>query len=168
MARYLLVAIDDNNVADRLIPKLDSLKGVNCVGLYGKPTKFCDDSCQADVNVSDKRSIFGKKFGWALCPVCHKPRTRFHMLKNLLELENLPARFVDCFFELRIKEPWNNDPVKKYGQAAIDGQRKLNEAAAEKLAKYRQNNTPEKQARRKAARDRRARRKREARNAVRS
>lgn len=166
MARYLLVAIDENDRADKLIPKLDSLRGVTCVALYGKPTKFCDDSCQTDVHVDNRRSIFGARFGWALCPVCHKPRKRFHTFKNLIQLGDLPVRFRDEFLELRIKEPWNNDPVEKYGQAAIDGQRKINEAAAEKMARYRARDTDAQRERRKASRDRRKQRKLAARNSA--
>lgn len=130
MARYLLVMVDNNESADRLRYKLDRVSGIKVVGLFAKPTKFCEGKCQ--VGVQDARSIVGRKFGWRLCPVCHLPKRTFHYLKNLIAPDT-PIRFWDMF--LQINEPWENDPVGKYGAATIEAVRQAASLAGMKIGR---------------------------------
>lgn len=137
MARLMLVSVNDNDKAEKLMAKLDGVDGVKTIGFYGQPTQFCDGTCQVeDMNA---KSVHGRKFGWRLCPVCRKPKTTtFGYLKNLLEMEDLPAQFKDCF--LQIKWPYNNDPVEKYGADTIERQRKVVILAGEKIDRYNRRN----------------------------
>jgi hypothetical protein len=128
MARYVLVMVDNNEVADRLRYKLDRVSGIKVVGMFAKPTKFCEGKCQ--VGNPNARSITGKKFGWRLCPVCHKPRRTFHYLKNLIA-PDVPVRFWDTF--LQINEPWDNDPEGKYGATTIENVRQAGYLAGLKI-----------------------------------
>lgn len=132
MARYLLVSVDDNDRADVLRGRLDSVSGVKVVGLFGKPTNFCDGTCQAgDLNA---KSLTGRKFGWRICPICKKAKKVFHYHNNLIA-PDVPIRFWDCF--LSIREPWDNDPVAKYGEEVIDQVRAATVEAGEKIARLR-------------------------------
>lgn len=150
MARLMLVSVDDNEKALKLMARLDGVDGVKTIGLYGQPTQFCDGTCQAG-NMNAK-SVHGKKFGWRMCPVCRKTKTTtFGYLRNLLEMENLPAVFKDCF--LTIKWPYNNDPVEKYGQQIIDTKMAQLEETGARIAKWRRREPA--RARRKARKNKR-------------
>jgi hypothetical protein len=86
VARYVLVEVEDNETAGDLVAALQAdgevhfyhkltdgeykVKSVaaKVIGLFAKPTKFCD--CP---NPGDK-SVRGAKFGWWVHVACGKPK----------------------------------------------------------------------------------------------
>lgn len=77
MARYVLLAFDDDKVADVFVEAMQTSQrdGMPTVpqrtdvrGVYKKPTKFCD--CHG----IKKRGFFrGPKWGWWVCSQCGRP-----------------------------------------------------------------------------------------------
>lgn len=112
MARYLLVEVDENERAARLREKLDGVEGLVVIGVFGKPTKFCE--CEVDSG----RSILGKKFGWWVCPTCRHPKfdALHNCVKNLLDMPDLPTEFRTVY--LGIREPFRS-PVERTGLKII-------------------------------------------------
>jgi hypothetical protein len=161
MARYILVQVDENSRATALMKKLEPVEGIKVIGLFGKPTNFCDDVSHRNPNESSQR---GKKYGWSHCRTCGLPKKNiFHMLTNLLDPPEMyhSVRLRDIF--LNIREPYV-PALEKYGQAAFDIQMAKARHGAELLEKMQQRNDPEKIERRRRSRERRAERKRLARN----
>jgi len=132
MARYLLVRVDDKDKSETIRARLDGVEGVKTVGAYAIPTDFC--TCRQGLNAKSKR---GKRYGWSICLECRKPKKHtFHQLKNLLQMENLPAQFLDCI--LNVQEPFFNDPVAKYGIKKIEAVRQQGHLAAIKVDRWKQ------------------------------
>lgn len=99
MARYLLVQVDDNDRAEKLRIKLDAVDGIKTVGLFGKPTKFCECLKRAP----DSRK--GKALGFWLCTACGRPKSgAMQMPYNLLNDEHTPVQFFNMF--LHTREPF--------------------------------------------------------------
>lgn len=104
MARYVLLAFDDNSEAEAFVeaatdgqlyytkphPKLPNEVSVNLVrgevsvrGLWGKPSKFC--TC-AITEVRDNL-VIGSKWGWLIHTGCRLPvQNKWHYLRNQLGL----------------------------------------------------------------------------------
>jgi hypothetical protein len=104
MAKYVLVAFDDDSEADTFTKMLiegampDATMRVEAV--FKKPTKFCE--CETP----SEKSSRGQKWGWWLCrnPGCGKPkRDNFQQPRNLLEPEGLGVEKKRIFINL--KEP---------------------------------------------------------------
>lgn len=114
MARYLVVQVDDNDRADKLASKLNEVTGIDVIGLFGKPTQYCE--CEGPWD----RSIRGKKYGWYICPDCGKPRSEgpHQRPANLLWTE-VPETMQNVF--LSIREPYQT-PLEMHGQDKIDHQ----------------------------------------------
>lgn len=145
----MLVQVDDNERADALIRKLDPVAGMRVIGLFGRPTKFCEDSSHRSMN---ERSVRGPKYGWWHCTTCGKPkRHMFHTLTNLLDPETLVDAVIyrDIFFNVR--EPYD-PPLEKYGADRLTRQAEDSQSTWRKLERA---NDPQVQARRVAARERR-------------
>lgn len=150
MARYLLVQVDDNDRAEKLRQKLDPVAGIRVVGMFARPTKFCDCKTESAIGIN-ARSVQGAKYGWRLHEECRRPKRLFHQLKNLLDPEdlNMAIQYRDLF--LNIREPYA-PPLEKYGADLINAQVERSEETWARLARA---NDPKVQARRAAARERR-------------
>lgn len=97
MARWLLIEIDDNDAAEQYIKSLSEGKSfitvpsgesytvrevsARVVGLFGKPTKFCECPEQDQKAGSTK----GAKTDWRVCPNCHLALRGSQTPKNLLD-----------------------------------------------------------------------------------
>lgn len=112
MARYVLVEVDENDRADRLIEKLEAVPGLRVVGLFGKPTQFCE--CEGPWEQSKR----GKKYGWYVCPACGFPRKYgpHQRPKNLL-WSAVPETMQNI--QVSIREPYET-PLEAHGQDKID------------------------------------------------
>ena len=111
MARYLLVQVDDNARAAKLQQKLDAVEGIDVVGMFGKPTKFCECAVRTD------DSNRGQTYGFWLCTTCRKPkRGAMQHPFNLLE-DGVPSKFLNGF--LTIREPYQS-AAERTGQDIID------------------------------------------------
>lgn len=150
MARYLLVQVDDDGKATALLSKLNGVRGVRVIGVFARPTEFCEDSSHRDPNESSIRG--GKTHLWH-CRICKKPKKLTHTPKNLIDPPDLPIEFRDIF--LNIREPYE-PPIKKYGKGAIERSKSRTRDVTKKLERARD---PDVQARRLAARERRKARK---------
>lgn len=86
MPRYIVVEVDDNKRAEKLIRKLGSLIGIKVLGLYHKPSRFCE--CPPPEDTWDRqnpRSVRGPKLGLWVHDQCGRPRSGGqHMPRNLL------------------------------------------------------------------------------------
>lgn len=73
MAKYIVIAVDDNTVATSLMVKLLPLepKGVKVVGLFARPRAFC--RCVGVGRKTNRAYTRGTKLGWWVCSDCHKP-----------------------------------------------------------------------------------------------
>ena len=113
MARYVLIQIDENDRVVRLIAKLSGIPGLQVIGLFGKPTQFCECEVLSD------RSVRGKKYGWWVCPNCKKPKTDAMQsgLTNLMDQPDLPTQY--RMVSLNVREPFSR-PAEHYGQKVID------------------------------------------------
>jgi hypothetical protein len=111
MARYVLIQVDENDRADRLIDKLSGVTGLRIIGLFGKPTQFCE--CPGPW----ERSTRGKKYGWYCCPDCGYPRKfgPHQRPRNLLEGDT-PETMQNVF--LSVREPYLN-AMEMHGPTAI-------------------------------------------------
>src|SRR3954465_9262450 len=96
MAKYVLVAFDDDNVADQFVKEFDpngyvpgdlGLPG-RVVAEFKKPTQFC--RCTPE----QKRGtvgVTGSKFGWFVCGRCKKPKEGGgQCINNLYEADKKP------------------------------------------------------------------------------
>lgn len=104
MAKYVLLAFDDDKEADKFIEQTQRAHGIyddeggghmsyacDVRGVYRKPTKFCD--CKTTKHRGFTR---GKKYGWWVCSQCGKPTVGWgrgdHWFlalgKNLLPVDN--------------------------------------------------------------------------------
>lgn len=158
MARYLLVQVDDNDRADALMKKLEPVAGMRVIGLFGRPTKFCEDKSHRDIN---ERSTRGPRYGWWHCSTCGKAKQNmFHVLTNLLDPDefNKAIEYRDMYFNIR--EPYE-PPLEKYGADRIAHRIELSKDSQAKLDRA---NNPRVQARREASRQRRREKKARMRN----
>lgn len=83
MARYVLIEVDDNEAANRLMTKLSQLKGMRIAGLFGVPQQYCE--CPKDEGYhQDKMVVRGSKLGWWVHRTCRRARRGTHQLQNLI------------------------------------------------------------------------------------
>lgn len=80
--RYVLIEVDNNNVAERLVNKFDSVKGMRIAGLFGVPTSWC--GCPRNDGYYKNDIVRGDKLGWWIHITCRKARRGTHDLKNLI------------------------------------------------------------------------------------
>lgn len=130
MARYILIEVDDNEVAGDLVKALQSegemhfyhklpgteldyqVKAVKAKvrALFAKPVNFCE--CPPSAN-----AVRGKTFGWHVCPTCGKAKKgECQHPRNLLDSPD--ARLTDRDLYLGIWEP--GKPPGTYGTAIKD------------------------------------------------
>ena len=137
-ARYVLVELDDEARALKLIGRLEGIQGVKIRGLFGKPTKFCDCPNNGDLN---SRSVLGAKYNWRICPECGRAKRLFQTLRNLLDPEGLPAKFVNMY--LLVNEPYMDpreiDPavIERTQEQIYDAWNRGNRAAARRARRER-------------------------------
>lgn len=90
MPRLVLVYMEDNNDADRMVADLTELKvpyDPQVIGMYMVPTKFCE--CP-EITESKARSVEGSKFGLRIHRACGLPysySTSGQAPKNLIREE---------------------------------------------------------------------------------
>lgn len=100
-SRYLLIEVDDADLADKLREKFDdgSRQGraYRVVGLFAKPTNYCQ--CGIDTWTTTSRRVSttkrGRKFGWYVCTTCKRPTASESGLVNLIAPSDIinPQRF---------------------------------------------------------------------------
>lgn len=130
MARYMMLRVENNETAEKLMTKFEPVESVKVVGLFVAPTKFCEGKCD-----NKGKSIRSKKWGTRHCPVCKLPKQNvMQQPRNLLQDMDLHPRFTDMF--LSVWEPFTNDPEGKYGADAIERKKFQVLEAEEKIAKH--------------------------------
>jgi hypothetical protein len=131
MARHVVVSFDDNEEADEFIKALGvegsvffhgalgnfknaDPKKVRVIGLFAKPTKFCQ--CRY---TEEPKMVRSKNYGWYLHKDCNMPIAGHYQsaLKNLLEPANIDPRKRGIFLgvregETRWPEPRSAKEVK--------------------------------------------------------
>jgi len=111
MARYMLVAIDDNEKAESLKEKLDSWPGFQVVGMFYKATKFCE--CGVDDGLSPREN----KFGMRIHTKCRRPKINSGQMPNNLLYSGIPSQFQHT--RISVVEP-HQTPAERHTQKVID------------------------------------------------
>jgi hypothetical protein len=136
MARYIVVRVEDNDTADRLLERLEAVPAIQPIGMFKTPTKFCPgkETCS-----QDRQVIRSRKTGILHCSVCKLPVDTFmHSPMNMLLEEGLPEKFVD--FRISVREPYA-PPREKYGDVAIETKKADIEVARTKTQRSRNRRT---------------------------
>jgi hypothetical protein len=87
--QYVVVEFDDDAEAGAFAATLGegSDASVRIVGLYKKPSKFCE--CAAP----SEKSVMGTKYGWWVCKVCFRPQKGvWQVPRNLLREGEQPGK----------------------------------------------------------------------------
>lgn len=131
MARYIVVRVESNDTADKLLKKFKAVPAIQVVGLFVSPTKFCPGKTVCGSDRLLKRSI---RWGTLHCRVCKLPVSSLPQSpRNLLLDEDLHPRFID--FRISVWEPYA-EPVKKYGAEAIQRKTAQMTDAAERIRRH--------------------------------
>jgi hypothetical protein len=75
MARLVILYFEDNEGAETFVELADQDK---VVGLYGIPTKFCDDISHSRYGMG-----VGQKYGWRMCRKCGGAIRSYQVARNL-------------------------------------------------------------------------------------
>jgi len=97
MSMYLLIEFDNDVQARSLITRLEGKLGMKAVGLFKKPTKFCECPPMSDLQQS-REVTRGDLFGWRVHRACRRARKAPQAPKNLLEAG--PQSSHDIFLHL--------------------------------------------------------------------
>lgn len=131
MARYIVVRVESNESADKLLEKFKAVPAIQVVGLFVSPTKFCEGKTVCGEDRTLKRSA---RWGTLHCRVCKLPISTLPQApRNLLLDEDLHQRFID--FRISVWEPYA-DPVKKYGAETIQRKKTQVADAAERVRRH--------------------------------
>ena len=135
MARYIVIRVESNESAQRLLERFAVVPAIRVVGLFASPNKFCDGKCEREKNdLGVRKTVRSKKWGLTFCPECKLPLASvMQRPRNLLQDVDLHPRFADMF--ISVWEPFTNEPAKKYGQAAIDNTKAQVERAGERISR---------------------------------
>lgn len=104
MARYLLVEVDSNSTAERLmrqINRADAAKGMRVIAAFRKPTQLCECTPERPNHLHTAPDcVIGDRFRWWICKQCRKPRagmgqTLWNMLDELNPLTGAYDQKVD-------------------------------------------------------------------------
>lgn len=120
MARYLLIEIDSNTSAERLLKQIDGMddtKGMRVVAMFRRPTQLCECTKVAKSNHANSRPdcSLGDRFKWWICNQCRKPRAGMgQVLWNMLdeydpELEAYMRRPAMRNREISLNVKWYRD-----------------------------------------------------------
>lgn len=132
MARYIVLRVEENETADKLLEKLRAVPAIAVLGLFASATKFCPGKTECG---QDRRLVQSKKTGLTHCSVCRKPvSTIFQTPKNLLLPEDLHPRFIDMW--LKVMEPYG-PPEEVYGKKQMEAKAQSVMEARDKVRKGR-------------------------------
>lgn len=91
--RLILIEVDDDEAAEKLVTKFSSLKSARIAGMFQVPKARC--KCpNFDIKFgrqvpAEKRSIRGKLFGWWVHDKCHRASYGHQLTKNLIKPEDV-------------------------------------------------------------------------------
>ena len=133
MARYIVVRVESNKSADKLLEKFKAVPAIQLVGLFVSPTKFCPGK---EVCGQDRRLVRSKRWGTTHCRVCKLPiSTLDQSPRNLLDDEDLHPRFTT--FRITAREPWGT-PAKVHGVESIERKQAQVALGAARLRRHKQ------------------------------
>lgn len=92
MTQYLVIEVDDSQVARTLVQRLRPLepRGVRILGVFRGPERDSHCQCQrVDSRYYKPDNVIGAKFGWLLHRGCKKPVRGIHRLVNQLTLSKV-------------------------------------------------------------------------------
>ena len=110
MARYIVLEVNDNQVAENFIKACNKKTKIGwpfrIVGVFVKPGRTCSCPNARRANYREDSSKHGwaggiqkgEKFGWWVCTQCGKPRKGGHQLNNQLSMNEM-------FSELNPSDP---------------------------------------------------------------
>jgi hypothetical protein len=122
MARYIVLRVDKNENADKLLKKFEGSPAIEVLGLFASGTKFCPGK---SVCGQERKYVRSRRWGTTHCSICKLPvSSTGQQPRNLLNDPDLHPRFNDL--TLTVWEPYET-PERKYGEDAI--QRMKNQAS---------------------------------------
>lgn len=131
MARYIVIRVESNDTADKLLERFRAVPAIQVIGLFASPTKFCPGKSVCGADRTLRRSV---RWGTLHCTVCKLAvSSNSQSPRNLLLDEDLHPRFVD--FRITVWEPYA-DPVKKYGAEVIERKKLQVAHAAERVRRH--------------------------------
>ena len=131
MARYILVRVESNESADKLLEKFKAVPAIQLVGLFVSPAKFCPGK---EVCGSDRTLIRSRKWGTTHCRVCKLPVSTIDQSpRNLLDDPDIHPRYNTA--RLTVREPWDT-PTNMYGVEIIEQGRAQLERGKETMRKH--------------------------------
>jgi len=104
MARYIVLEVEDDNIATELAKKLNKSTGWRVAGIFARPHSWCKCSLSGMGYNSHKDYVRGTKLGWWLhnIPGCGRPRLGTHQLENLLPIAKVRNTHPDRIWTVRI------------------------------------------------------------------
>lgn len=118
--RLIVIEMDDDEVAERLVEKINATKSARVKGMFQMPRARCrcDNLVERFGRLvpAEKRSLRGRQFGWWVHDKCNKPTKGMHSeAKNLIAREDQPQAVGDLptyvdYVAWHDKGFYNNDP----------------------------------------------------------
>jgi hypothetical protein len=131
VARYIVVRLEQNESAEQLLKKFETVPAIEVVGVFASGTSFCPGPSMCG---SDRKYVRSRKYGTLHCTICKKPVTSASQTpRNLLYDEDLHPRFYDL--RLSVWEPLE-PPQKKYGVGMIDRKKAQVELGVRRLKRH--------------------------------
>lgn len=131
MARYIVLRVDQNENADKLLKKFEGVSAIQVLGLFASGTRFCEGKT---VCGEDRKLITSRKWGTLHCSVCKLPVSSLPQNpRNLLNDPELHPRFVDL--RLSVWEPYL-PPEERYGVESIERKKKQVEQGKVRLKRH--------------------------------
>lgn len=93
MGKFIVLEVDDNEIADALLEKLNAKPLLwRVVGIFERPRGHCPHTLREGGYDAAKRVARGSKYGWWVHNVtgCMRPRRGSHQLQNLIGVEAYP------------------------------------------------------------------------------
>ena len=116
MSRLVLVEFEDDATADAYRAKIDTAsrngRHYRVIGFFAKPRSWC--KCYRSTETFKTWNIQqGAKFGWWVCPDCHKAVVHNQQLANLMSRDDIidqPAPLGNAFFTPSVPESGQTRP----------------------------------------------------------
>jgi len=91
--RLILIEVDDDEAAEKLVTKFSSLKSARIAGMFQVPKARCKcDNFEMRFGrrvPAEKRSLRGRLFGWWVHDKCHRAGYGAQLTKNLIDSKDV-------------------------------------------------------------------------------
>lgn len=104
MGRYIVLEVEDDDIARALAKKLNTNTAWRVAGLFARPHNWCKCSLSSMGYDGHKNFVRGTKLGWWIHNIagCGRPRMGTHQLENLLPISKVRNTHPDRIWTVRI------------------------------------------------------------------